>query len=166
MIRKGTLEDIEILMEITSSCAKYMTARGIFQWNEHYPNAEAFKKDVQREELFVLQEPYTIIGCVVISTYMNEEYKSVEWLTKDHKNLYIHRLAVLPEKQGNGYAQKLMDFAEQFGRENGFKSIRLDTFSQNFRNQKFYELRGYQKLGHIYFPKQSEHPFHCYELTL
>ena len=59
-----------------------------------------------------------------------------------------------------------MDFAEQFGWENGFKSIRLDTFSQNDRNQKFYELRGYQKLGDIYFPKQSEHPFHCYELIL
>ncbi|MGM0391936.1 MAG: GNAT family N-acetyltransferase, partial [Bacteroidota bacterium] len=30
----------------------------------------------------------------------------------------------------------------------------------------FYESRGYQKLGDIYFPKQSEHPFHCYELIL
>jgi len=33
-------------------------------------------------------------------------------------------------------------------------------------NQKFYELRGYKKLGSIYFPKQSEHPFYCYEFVL
>jgi len=59
-----------------------------------------------------------------------------------------------------------MNFAENHARKNGFTSIRLDTFSQNTANQKFYETRGYQKLGDIYFPKQSEHPFHCYELIL
>ncbi|HET8854785.1 MAG TPA: GNAT family N-acetyltransferase, partial [Salinimicrobium sp.] len=43
------------------------------------------------------------------------------------------------------------------------ESVRLDTFSQNQRNQKFYVKRGYSRLGDIYFPKQSEFPFHCYE---
>jgi len=59
-----------------------------------------------------------------------------------------------------------MDFAETFARENMFDSIRLDTFSQNKRNQQFYERRGYQRLADIFFPNQSEHPFHCYELVL
>ncbi len=59
-----------------------------------------------------------------------------------------------------------MDFAEQFAIEHNYSSIRLDTFSQNKRNQKFYELRNYKRLDDIYFPKQSEFPFHCYELVL
>ena len=59
-----------------------------------------------------------------------------------------------------------MKFAEHYAQENNVLSIRLDTFSQNKRNQKFYELRGYKKLGDIFFPKQSKHPFHCYELVL
>jgi len=59
-----------------------------------------------------------------------------------------------------------MNFAEKYARDNNFTSVRLDTFSQNKRNQKFYETRGYQRLGDIYFPKQSKHPFHCYELKL
>jgi len=70
------------------------------------------------------------------------------------------------DNQGQGYAQKLMTFAENYAIENNYASIRLDTFSQNKRNQKFYELRGYKRLGNIYFPKQSEHPFYCYELVL
>ena len=97
---------------------------------------------------------------------MNEEYLPVQWLTPDSKNMYIHRLSVYPGLQGQGYARKLMDFAENHAKAHGFISIRLDTFSKNKRNQKFYESRGYQKLGDIYFPKQSAHPFHCYELVL
>ena len=54
----------------------------------------------------------------------------------------------------------------KIARENDFDSVRLDTFSQNKRNQKFYEARGYKKLENIYFPKQSTHPFNCYELVL
>ena len=84
----------------------------------------------------------------------------------DYKNLYIHRLAIDPSQQGKGYAQKLMSFAEDKAKKNGLVSVRLDTFSQNKRNQRFYEARGYNKLSDIYFPKQSEHPFHCYELIL
>lgn len=60
----------------------------------------------------------------------------------------------------------MMTFAESFAQKNNFESIRLDTFSQNTRNMKFYESRGYKKLDSIYFPKQSEHPFFCYELLL
>ena len=97
---------------------------------------------------------------------MNEEYIPINWLSENDKNLYVHRLAIDPRHQGKGYAQKLMDFAEAFAKDNNYRSIRLDTFSQNKRNQKFYELRGYKQLDDIYFPKQSEYPFHCYELIL
>ncbi|SHG85343.1 GNAT family N-acetyltransferase [Winogradskyella jejuensis] len=166
MIRKGKLTDITAIIEMTKSCAKHMISKGIYQWNEHYPNKGAFVKDVKREELYVLEFNNEIIGSIVISNLMDEEYIPIKWLTKNDKNLYIHRLAIHPKCQGKGYAQKLMDFAERFAIENNYTSIRLDTFSQNKRNQKFYELRGYRRLGDIFFPKQSEYPFHCYELVL
>ena len=166
MIRKGKIEDIKSIMNLTKACAKAMIAKGIYQWNAHYPNSSAFKKDVERNELYVLETVSDISGTIVISTVMDEEYKPIEWLTKNDNNLYIHRLAIHPNLQGKGYAQQLMDFAENYAIENNYTSIRLDTFSQNKRNQKFYELRGYKRLGDIYFPKQSEYPFHCYELIL
>ena len=54
----------------------------------------------------------------------------------------------------------------KLAKEKKFASVRLDTFSVNKRNLKFYESRGYQRLEGIYFPKQSEFPFYCYELIL
>jgi ribosomal protein S18 acetylase RimI-like enzyme len=166
MIRRATLLDIDPILEITKSCAKHMVDQGIEQWNEFYPDKKSFTTDVKRNELYVLEEQNSVLGCIVISTFMDDEYKQVKWKTHNINNIYIHRVAVNPNSQGKGYAQKLMAFAEQFAIDKNYTSIRLDTFSQNKRNQKFYELRGYKKLGDIYFPKQSEHPFYCYELVL
>ncbi|WP_142784645.1 GNAT family N-acetyltransferase [Changchengzhania lutea] len=166
MIRKGTLEDIDSIIEITKACAVHMISKGIFQWNEFYPNPQAFIHDANRSELYVLEKDSNIVGCITLSIVMDAEYKPIRWLTPNLDNIYIHRLAVHPEYQGLGYAQNLMKFAEDYACNNNVNSIRLDTFSQNSKNQKFYELRGYKRLGNIYFPKQSEYPFYCYERIL
>lgn len=166
MIRKATSSDIDSILLLTKACAKDMISKGIYQWNEHYPNAEAFENDIHRNELYVLTSENNILGSIVISTLMNDEYNAIQWLTPSDKNIYIHRLAVHPDFQGRGFAQQLMDFAEKFALEHDNISIRLDTFSQNNRNHKFYELRGYIRLESIYFPNQSKHPFNCYERVL
>lgn len=166
MIRKGDTLDLETLMELTRACAKHMINKGIYQWNEHYPNKQAFQTDIDRKELYILEKDDMLVGCVVLSILKDEEYTPIQWLSRTEQNLYVHRLAVHPQFQGQGYAQQLMSFAEEQARQQGFESIRLDTFSQNPRNQQFYEQRGYHRLGNIYFPKQSEHPFYCYELLL
>ncbi|MFD2587533.1 GNAT family N-acetyltransferase [Croceitalea marina] len=166
MIRRAKISEISDIMAITRECAAFMMAKGIYQWNEHYPSKEGFLLDIKRNELYVLKSEKKVIGTIVISTHMDAEYIPIKWLTENKNNCYIHRLSVHPDFQGKGYAQKMMDFAENTARQNGFLSVRLDTFSQNKRNQKFYKTRGYHKLGDIFFPKQSEHPFHCYELVL
>ena len=166
MIRAARESEIDPIIELTRACARKMIEHGIYQWNEHYPNAEAFQQDLARNELYVAELDGRIAACITISSLKDEEYEPIAWLTPDGKNYYIHRLAVHPDFQHQGLARKLMDFAEQQVKSMNGASVRLDTFSQNRRNQKFYEARGYTRLGNIYFPKQSEHPFYCYELVL
>lgn len=166
MIRKARRTDIASILNMTTRCSNHMISNGIYQWNAQYPNKTTFENDLKRNELYVLENENKIMGCIVISNLMDAEYTAVSWLTPNSNNLYIHRLAVLPRHQGKGYAQQLMGFAETFALEHHYASIRLDTFSQNTRNQIFYELRGYKRLGSIYFPKQSADPFYCYELIL
>ncbi|MFD2563420.1 GNAT family N-acetyltransferase [Aquimarina rubra] len=166
MIRKALLSDLDAIHKLTQACAKAMIAKGIFQWNEDYPTRSRFQKDIELEELYILEEEHLIKGIIVITELMDDEYIPVQWLTDNQNNLYIHRLAVHPDYWGKGLAQQLMSWAETNAVKNGYQSVRLDTFSQNKRNQKFYETRGYKKLGNIFFPKQSEHPFYCYELLL
>lgn len=166
MIQLAKISQIPEILTMTDACRLAMEANGIYQWTTEYPSKKAFENDIERNELYVLLHDNEIVGCIVISLFMDEEYRSVDWLTENTNNYYIHRLGVHPNYQGQGCAQRLMDFGENFAREHNAHSVRLDTFSQNKRNQKFYEQRGYIRLGDIFFPKQSEHPFHCYELVL
>jgi len=166
MIRKGKLSEIAKIITITKACAAKMISENIFQWNEHYPNVAAFEKDVTRDELYVMVENGAIVGCITVSTEKDDEYNAIDWIAPDGLNYYIHRVAIHPEFQHQGRAKQLMDFAEDMARTNNVLSLRLDTFSKNLRNQKFYEARGYQHLGNVYFPRQTASPFYCYEFDL
>ena len=166
MIRAGSIFDVDSILDITKSCAAHMIENGIYQWNEHYPDRESFVDDAKNNELYIYTENEKIVACISLCDKMDDVYSSVNWETKDENNLYIHRLAVHPDFQKKGVGKSLMDFAEKFAQEKKYKSIRLDTFSMNKRNLKFYESRGYIRLEEIYFPNQSEYPFYCYELVI
>ena len=132
-IELAEISDLDRIMKIIEACANYLISKKIFQWSEKYPNREVFKDDIKKNELYVYKHKSEIIGCVVLCSTKDVEYKDVEWLPEDGKNLYIHRLAVDPKFQKKGVGKSLMDFSEEYAQENGFKSIRLDTFSQNKR---------------------------------
>ncbi|MBL4663134.1 MAG: GNAT family N-acetyltransferase [Flavobacteriaceae bacterium] len=173
MIRLAKLSEIEEIITITKACTAKMISENIYQWDQYYPNYQAFEKDVERGELYVLTTGFSnddtkeqLMGCITISSEKDAEYDAIDWLTEDGLQYYIHRLAIHPSFQYKGYAKLLMDFAEIFSKKQGVISVRLDTFSANERNQRFYKNRGYQKLGDIYFPRQSDLCFHCYELIL
>lgn len=166
MIRKALISDLETVKSLTEACAEKMINDGIFQWNDHYPSKEIFRKDIEEEALYVWDDKNQIKGCIMFSPEKDEVYNSAKWLTQDDKNIYVHRLSVHPKFQKKGIGNKLMNFAESIAKKLNFISIRLDTFSQNKSNNKFYESRGYQKLGDVFFRKQSEFPFHCYEKIL
>lgn len=163
MIRFAKIQEIRQIVAITQTCALDLVQQNIYQWNEHYPSKQIFINDVKRNELYVLEKENQIIGCIVLTLKMDKEYKSVPWLTPNKNNLYVHRLAIHPDFQHQGNAQELMNFAENFAKRNNCNSVRLDTFSKNLRNQKFYTKRGYIKVGAVFFPNQSPFPFYCFE---
>lgn len=167
MIRKALVQDIPRIKKITEACAQHMIDQGIYQWNEHYPSIEAFVSDLNRNALWVYELNGLPVGCISFYTEIDPEYQDMPWLTPDTKHLYVHRLAVHPDYQKKNIARQMMDFAEKKARELRCDSIRLDTFSQNPRNLKFYAARGYKETGgKLYFPKQSVHPFITLELLL
>ena len=167
MIQPALPQDLIEIKRLTESCAEAMIDKGINQWNQHYPSKEKLATDIDKKELFKLVNTENeIIGIIVLSTDMDKEYLPIQWITENKNNLYVHRLATEPSFWGLGNGKKLMDFAEDYARDHQYTSVRLDTFSQNKRNHRFYESRGYKRLGDIFFPMKSEHPFHCYELVL
>lgn len=166
MIQKAEMKDLELIYLLTKKCAANLIKKDIYQWNDYYPSLKVLQKDIELQQLWKLSFEGNLVGIIVITEIIDIEYDTVKWLTDNNANLYIHRLAVDPDYQGKGFAQKLMNFSENYAIENNYKSVRLDTFSQNKRNVQFYKKRGYHQLEDIYFLNQSEFPFHCFELVL
>ena len=153
------------IMNLISECITDMEAQGIYQWNNYYPSIEIIAKDVHGKSLYIMQNQKSCLGIISFDEKQEPEYEKVKWLSSDPRILVVHRLAVCPKCQRQGIGRKLMDFAEKFAIENEYVSIRLDAYSGNMRAIEFYEQRGYQKTGHVYFPMRKL-PFYCYEKIL
>jgi GNAT superfamily N-acetyltransferase len=57
---------------------------------------------------------------------------------------YVAILALTQEAEGHGIASLLMRFAEDWGREMGYRFLSLDVFADNRRAVVFYERGGFR----------------------
>ena len=150
---------------ILRHCKNSLDKLGIFQWTDHYPTLAIVEEDIRRGHLYCAILGNQCVGIINVSDEQEPEYAPVTWNDNTGKVLVVHRLAVDPTYQRQGIAKALMDFAEQYGIDNGYSSVRLDAFSKNERVLKFYTNRGYQKRGEVFFPGRTQ-SFFCYEKLL
>ena len=162
LIEKSKSTDLGQIFSIYQLAKKELDRIGIFQWTDDYPTISIIEADINKSVLYTLKHENKIIGAVNINEEQDSEYKTIDWEFDDKKVLVIHRLVVNPEKQGNGYAKQLMDFAEDFAVNNDYSSIRLDVYSKNEKAVKIYKKRDYFIRGNVYF-HERQYPFYCME---
>ena len=160
MIKLIEIEEIGSVTEVFKSVIEDMNTKGINQWDSVYPNEEVLCKDIQNKEAYGYYADNEMIGYVSINDKYSEEYKTVEWQYFDNKPFIIHRLAVKSNFQGQGIAKKLIYFAENQAKTQGYKTIRLDAFSQNPNALNLYKKLNYNYVGDVLFRKGL---FHCFE---
>jgi len=65
------------------------------------------------------------------------------------KVLHIVTIDVLKAWRRRGLGSLLMDAAEQWANDHGLRMIGLETAQDNFAAHKFYQARGYRKVGEV-----------------
>ncbi|CAH2213235.1 GNAT family N-acetyltransferase [Tepidibacter aestuarii] len=163
LIRKALIEDLNNIMNIIANAINDMESKGIYQWDNTYPNEKIFSNDIFKNNLYLYVDKNIIHGIIVLNEHQEDEYESLKWKYISGNHLIVHRLCVDPKYQGKGVAKDLMKFAEKYAKENNYESIRLDAFSQNERACKLYENFGYNKVGIVTFRKGD---FYCFEKRL
>ena len=164
-IVKAKPSDLVEILYLVRVCIKDMNSRGIKHWNSAYPDAELLQKDLSDESIYLAKDKGVCKGMISLVTSQPEEYKEVEDEDKGSKTLYVLRLAVHPGWQGQGIAGMMIDFSEKYAKENGFKCIQLDVFSQEIKGVEVYTERNYSEVGKFYSNFQKT-PFICYEKKL
>lgn len=163
-IRKAGPNDIQHLAELFRLATDDMIARNIGQWNYTYPLADHIQKDIENETCFVLEDmSKTVVATITLDYNQDDQYKKVGWNEYCKRPLVIHRLAVHPAYQGNGYGRQMMLFAEEYAKGEGVSSIRLDAYSLNPVSVAMYQSLGYRRAaGYCYFHGIPT-PFYCFD---
>jgi [ribosomal protein S18]-alanine N-acetyltransferase len=68
------------------------------------------------------------------------------WITNDSRRLYLHHFGILPEYQGKGLSNLLMEKSMQYARETKLQ-IKLEVHKKNAVARRLYEKYGFQYLG-------------------
>lgn len=164
MIRKATLEDIQDIMEIIKQTIVEMNAYNNYQWDENYPQEEDFIRDIQREELFVIERKRKIAGFVCINKAEPVEYNGLNW-TLDKAAVVLHRMSVYTAYRRSGIGMELMKFADEVALKSNLKYIKTDTYSINKNMNSLFVKCGYNLVGEIRF-LGKEKTFYCYEKVI
>lgn len=164
LIRQADLSDIEEIMRIIQTVCREMRLEGNSQWDETYPQAVDFEKDIRKKELFISEIHGRVGGFLCINHHEPEEYARIHW-SSHQRPLVLHRMAVASEFRGCGIGAALLGFAEEFARKNGVAYLRSDTNSLNPKMNALFQKMGYTFVGQMpAFGKDN--PFNFYDKLL
>jgi N-acetylglutamate synthase-like GNAT family acetyltransferase len=102
-IRLASREDIPALMALVRRVVPLMREAGNLQWNESYPNAGVFERDIELGQLWVAEIDGSVAGVAAVTTDQEPEYAQVGWDITELA-VVVHRLAVDPAFRGAGVA--------------------------------------------------------------
>lgn len=161
MIRKATKIDISKIMEIITTTVKEMKLYNNTQWDENYPQAKNFSKDIETGDLYVDELNGEIRGFVCVNYAEPTEYRCINWHSSE-KAMVIHRMAVNPNFRNQGVGISLLKFSEELALKNGILYLKTDTYSINDKMNALFKKFGFQLAGEMEF-LGKEKTFYCYE---
>ncbi len=155
IIRRATPEDAELLSALgkqtfydtfTGTC----TEEDMNQFLHRYFNLEQVKKELANEnDLYFFAETEGIVTGYI---RMMEDYSDFP-LMKKWKALELKRIYVNKNFHRKGIARQLMQFVEDYARQNKYEVVWLGVWEHNVRAKKFYDKCGFKDSGHThYFP--------------
>ncbi len=159
----GDEKEIQSLYDrVTAS----MQQQGLDQWQVgSYPVPGMAAADVQAGNMYVVRQAGHMVCAVTVDREQDEQYARIPWLFGVKPGCF-HRLAILPEAQGQGLGKQVLEDVEEILRTQGCDSLRCDTMETNQRALRLYEGRGMRRVGAVHYPPDESRNFPCLEKPL
>jgi len=151
--RLGTRQDIDAICELIRQAVTEMERHGIYQWDDIYPARTDFEEDIDKNSLFLAYSEDKLAALYVISGESDEQYANGKWECDEETSYVLHRFCVSPQFQNKGVGKTVLLHVEEQIRDMGYKSVRLDTFTENPFAQRLYLHNGYESRGYANWRK-------------
>jgi len=155
------LDFIEILY-LLRVCILDMNQKGLKHWNSVYPGPDIVKDDLAKATIYLVKDQGICKGMVTLDSVEPEDYKGIQWPNPARKPLFLHRLAVHPNWQGQGIARMLLNFAEEHAVKNGYDALRIDVNSISTHARNLCKKQEFNEAG-SFFSVFQQQPFICYD---
>jgi len=139
-----------------------MCSAGWLSWDLHF---DSLRKEIENGMVYMYKADYLILGLIILSAEASEEYKTLQWSVNSKKPLIVKHLIDHPLWRKCGITDHLLVFAEDFAKDQGFTSLRLDAYGNNQEIISTFVHYNYQQTGQIQTPAQKV-PFYCFEKVL
>jgi ribosomal protein S18 acetylase RimI-like enzyme len=163
-IRQATADDLDAVKAIVRDVVQEMGASGNFQWDDAYPDEARFRLDLDNGALYVADDEGGVAGFAAVDEDEPDGYGGVPWRGEGGA-LVLHRLAVAPQRRGQGVASRLEAFVCALALSRGIRHLKSDTYSTNLAMQAFFVGAGYRKVGEMAY-RGKPLPFFCFEKVL
>jgi len=135
------------ILFVLDSATRDLLEKGIQQWD--YPwNKETIEEEILNNQAYVVLDDDTLLGVFFIKSIEGDNYPTI---MKDN-HLYLYRIAIRPDAQGDGVGQEICGAAFSIAKEAG-KTIYLDCWEGNEKLKTFYSATGFIYCGD--FPEED-----------
>ncbi len=143
-IRKANIKEFDGIKKLFKAIKEDLKKREIVMWTDKYP-LDVIEDDIKTASMYVLEdERNNIVGCFTLLKD-DELYKNIKWKL-DGNSLYIERVVISPEMQGQGFSNKIMDFIINYAKENKYEIIRLTVLESNIRAHSLYKKYNFSEV--------------------
>lgn len=145
-IRLANADDYKKLVYVLNETALDLHNKGINQWD--YPwNENEVLNQIKSSFLYTV-----LVNEQVIGTFGIKDINSLSDCLIQPCSQYLYQIAILPEFQGKGYGQAIIDWAFGYARETKI-SLYLDCWAGNEKLKCFYQENGFHYEGD--FPEED-----------
>lgn len=152
IMRKATSEDTDAVLDFYHRMIDEMQGTDfdiLWKRDEHPSDSFIRESVVAGYQYLGIADDGQIATALIIDHTRASGYEKAPWRVDapvDEIGI-VHSVATLPAYHGKGYASALMEFAIDMSREEGLKSLQLDTFVDNVRSHGLYEKLGFINHG-------------------
>ena len=156
-LRKVSIEEKHVAMEIIDMAKLHLREQGIDQWQDGYPNLDSIRADIIAERGYFILEGDEAVGYMCLDFEGEPVYSQLDgkWQS-DGKYAALHRLAVSDNGRGKGYGKMAFQLAEEYCKKQGINSIRVDTKDTNPKMRHVITSNGYKYCGDVYYETSGE----------
>ena len=148
-LRRAAPDEVEPLQEIVRLCGENIEARfGLTFWAPS-PPIELMRRHAAEKAVYAVRGGDESVASFTFGLSGWPDEAVPFWDNAGHRAAYLSRLAVRPDRQGEGIGHWFLAEAERLARKQGCQTIRLDAIRAFAPPIALYRRLGYEERGVI-----------------